>query len=333
MKKILTISIAAFNVEKYIEETLESLVASKYIDELEIFVVDDGGEDNTLSIARKYAEKFPNSIFPIHKENGGYGSTVNYSLKKASGKYFKLLDGDDWFNTAELDKLIEKMQIISSDVVVMPYWQGSDRNSMEITKYDRFFDTKKEIEISEIKSLCTIGMWAISYKTEILQKSNLELPEHLFYTDQIFCTIPFAFSKTIQYVDYAVYCYRLGREGQSVSRESRIKNIQMTLDICKMLSKFISTHKSHKNYKYLLHRVTAYYFSALKTILLIGQNNETLSKLKDYEYEINNISNDVYNNVINFGKLGKLIRVCRLTNYYGIYLLKLIYPKGVPNWA
>lgn len=333
MNKILTISIAAYNVESYIKDTLESLIASKYINELEIFVVDDGGSDNTLSITQEYAKRFPNSIYPIHKENGGYGSTVNYSIKHATGKYFKLLDGDDWFNTDELDKLVEKMKIISSDVVVMPYWQGTDKNSLAITEYKNTFQVGAEMNISDLRSLCTLGMWALSYKTETLRSSQLELPEHLFYTDQIFCTIPFAFAKTIQYFDYGVYCYRLGREGQSISRESRVKNIQMTLDICSMLARFVSEQKENKNYEYLLHRVTAYYFAALKTILLLDINAETLLKLKNYECEINNISSDIYNNVISFGKLGKFIKICRFTNYYGIYLLKFIYPKGIPNWA
>lgn len=333
MNKVLTISIAAYNVENYIEEALDSLVSSKYIEELEIFVIDDGGKDNTLLIAKKYAEKFPNSVFPIHKENGGYGSTVNYSMRNATGKYFKLLDGDDWFNTDELDKLIEKMKITSSDVIITPYLYGSDRDNMQISEYSNSFKIGKEIKISEINNLCKIGMWALAYKTEVLRISNMTLPEKLFYTDQIFCTIPFAFANTIQYFDYPIYSYRLGREGQSVSRESRIKNIKMTLDICEMLSEFVAKYKTHNNYKYMLYRVTAYYFAALKTIMLLGPNCGTLSHLKEYENRIRNISNDVYNDVIRFGKLGLFIKLCRLSNYYAIYILKIIYPNGLPNWA
>ena len=98
-EKILTISVAAYNVEEYIRQTLDSLTDERVIGNLEIFVVDDGGKDSTLDIAKEYANIYPESVFPIHKENGGYGSTVNYSLAHAHGKYFKLLDGDDWFDT------------------------------------------------------------------------------------------------------------------------------------------------------------------------------------------------------------------------------------------
>ena len=96
--KTLTISIAAYNMEAWIKRALDSLLDKRVIDDLEVFAVDDGGTDRTLEIAKEYALQYPNSIFPIHKENGGYGSTVNYSVKHANGKYLKLLDADDWFD-------------------------------------------------------------------------------------------------------------------------------------------------------------------------------------------------------------------------------------------
>ena len=84
--KLLTISIAAYNVEAFIEQALSSVCVPEIIDRLEIFVVDDGGTDGTLDIARRFAERYPASVFLVHKENGGYGSTVNYSLAHATGK-------------------------------------------------------------------------------------------------------------------------------------------------------------------------------------------------------------------------------------------------------
>ena len=75
MSKTLTISIAGYNVEKYIRETLDSLCLGTIIEDIEVFVVDDGGKDNTYEIAKEYEEKYPNSIHAVHKENGGWGST------------------------------------------------------------------------------------------------------------------------------------------------------------------------------------------------------------------------------------------------------------------
>ena len=98
MEKILTVSIAAYNVQNYIKKTLDSLLVGK-IDDLEILVEDDGGTDNTINIVKEYEKKYPNVVKLIHKENGGYGSTINKSIEIASGRYFKQLDGDDWYDS------------------------------------------------------------------------------------------------------------------------------------------------------------------------------------------------------------------------------------------
>lgn len=332
-EKILTISIAAYNVEKYIGETLETLVSTKNIDKLEIFVIDDGGQDSTLEIAQKYHDLYPSSVIPVHKENGGYGTTVNYSMEHASGKYFKLLDGDDWVQTHELDRLIQYLEDSETDVVVTPFLKGPDMSEMTEINYQQNFKKNEEMLISKLDKLPLIGMWALCYKTSVLRESGLKLPGRLFYTDQFFCTLPFATAKTIVYFDTIVYCYRVGREGQSVSRESRAKNAQMTFDICNELVKFVSDNADNPNYHYMRHRVSSYYQSSLKTILLNPVNGKVVEEFRQYDFQIREISPDIYSYVTSFGKIGKLIAMIRLTKYRGLYLLKLVYPKGIPNWA
>ena len=130
--KILTISIAAYNVEQYIRQALNSIIDESVIDELEVFVVDDGGTDQTLEIAKEYAEKYPQSIIPVHKENGGYGTTVNYSIARATGKYFKLLDGDDWFDTEALCRLVKALRETDADIIYSPYKKIYYENSRSV---------------------------------------------------------------------------------------------------------------------------------------------------------------------------------------------------------
>ena len=71
MDKILTVSIAAYNVEKTIEECLDSFLPSRYFDDLEILVINDGSNDNTANIVSKYEKKYPDTIHLINKVNGG----------------------------------------------------------------------------------------------------------------------------------------------------------------------------------------------------------------------------------------------------------------------
>ena len=89
MGKLLSISIATYNSALVINECLDSIVKSKYIDLIEVLVIDDGSKDNTRDIVQTYVKKYPKSVFLVKKDNGGYGSTVNTSIQIATGKYFK----------------------------------------------------------------------------------------------------------------------------------------------------------------------------------------------------------------------------------------------------
>ena len=105
--KMLTVSVAAYNVASFLRETLESCVIPEVLDDLEVIVVNDGSTDETARIAEEYQKRYPLTFRLINKENGGYGTTVNRSIEEAKGKYFKLLDGDDRFNQKGLRQLVE----------------------------------------------------------------------------------------------------------------------------------------------------------------------------------------------------------------------------------
>lgn len=93
--KLLTIAVPAYNVEKTLGATLESLCVDEVLCKLDIIVVDDGSKDGTVSIAKTFTEKHPCSVRLISKQNGGHGSAVNTGLDAAQGRYFKVVDGDD----------------------------------------------------------------------------------------------------------------------------------------------------------------------------------------------------------------------------------------------
>ena len=116
MEKILSVSIASYNVEKFIRKALDSCCIPEIMDRLEVLVVNDGSTDSTLEIAREYETKYPDTFRVIDKKNGGYGSTVNASIKAATGKYFRLLDGDDWFDRDGLVKFIGELSAAEEDM-------------------------------------------------------------------------------------------------------------------------------------------------------------------------------------------------------------------------
>ena len=100
MDKILSIIVPTYNMEKYLERCLSSLIVSdEQMAMLEVLVINDGSKDRSSEIAHGYESRYPDTFRVIDKTNGHYGSCVNRGLQEATGKYVKVLDADDWFNT------------------------------------------------------------------------------------------------------------------------------------------------------------------------------------------------------------------------------------------
>lgn len=333
MEKILTISIAAYNVEDYISNCLKTIADSEVLDDIEVFVIDDGGTDGSLKIARAYEEKYPGVIHAIHKENQGYGSTINYSIENATGKYFKTLDGDDWVDSQGLRELVKILKSIDTDVVITNYKKGDNSKALKERKLSDEVGEQGEVEISTLKPI-EIAIWAITYRTELLRECGMKLPENTPFTDQIYDQEPFVKANSIRFLDIGVYCYRTERDGQSVTRESRIKNCDKFLSICERVCDIQKEEQASKNNVYLLCRATSCYYQSLKTILLKPANKENYQYYKKFDQNIKSQYPAVYSSLMkteNLGKSGMLLKIIRKTNYKGYWLIKLI-PGGLPNW-
>ena len=116
--KILTIVVPSYNAEKYLTETMPSILAAKYRDLIDLVIVNDGSSDMTKEVAEEISKQYPEIVRVINKENGGHGSAVNTGIEYAVGKYFKVVDADDWVDTENLDLLIEYLQETDVDNVL-----------------------------------------------------------------------------------------------------------------------------------------------------------------------------------------------------------------------
>lgn len=233
-KPLLTLSIAAYNVEKYIEKCiLSGILDGEDREKIEIIVVNDGSTDGTLKKIKNISDNYPNIIRIIDKKNGGYGSTINESIKLAEGKYFKLLDGDDWLDTAELKNLVNELENIDEDMLLMDYkkiYMERD-NIIEEERCGINYLIKKEVySYQHIKNIYITNPGS-AIKTTLLKNEEIKLQENCFYTDHMFIFFCIAHSKSFKYIDNAMYQYRLGRDGQSVSLQGLLKHTDDTLKV------------------------------------------------------------------------------------------------------
>ena len=226
-KKLMSICIPSFNVEDTLERTIESIVECKRRDSLEVFIVNDGSKDSTRSIAEKYVARYPNVVNLVNKENGGHGSTINCALRRATGEYFRVLDGDDWVDPDELNRLLMKIDGLTShvDLISTDYCQINSKTGA-ITKlgkssddiaYDKLYNVD-ELDLREEY----LSMHSTTYRTQILRDCSLSLFEHCFYVDVQYQMQPLPFVKTIMFTDGNLYHYSIGNNEQSVSKTSMV---------------------------------------------------------------------------------------------------------------
>ena len=106
--KYITFAIPCYNSQDYMERAIESVL--KGGKDIEVIIVNDGSKDGTEEIARRYEREYPDIVRVVSQENGGHGEAVNSGLLHAQGKYFKVVDSDDWLDEEALLKIMETLR-------------------------------------------------------------------------------------------------------------------------------------------------------------------------------------------------------------------------------
>ena len=251
-QKQVSIVMPAYNMEAYMEKGLDSLVNARNICKAEIIIVNDGSKDGTLKIAKGYEERLPDVVKVIDKPNGHYGSCINAALEIAAGRYFRILDADDWMDTAALEAFIDKLESCDADLVVTrrveveTTFDGKQiytASHIEGIEYDRVYDAR-EFVIREHSSGCEFNMHSMTYKTDILRKANLRLPEGICYTDLLYCLVPLDRTKTLVMFDLKLYHYRLARPGSSTDRRSVRRNLTHIATVLAKMLEYMDKNKT-----------------------------------------------------------------------------------------
>lgn len=263
MNKVLSIVVPSYNTEQYIDFCLPFFLnEEKVLDQIEILIINDGSEDRTLEKAIKYEKFYPNTVKVIDKENGGHGSTINVGIKKAIGKYVKVIDGDDWIKSNSLIKLIDILNEVDCDMIVNPYITYNEKNGKERVISNKFVDNYKIGQLYNFDDINFgdewIQMHSITYKTKVLQEINLILDENTFYVDVEYILYPIPYIRTICFLDFPVYVYRINSNQQSVSIQGIQKNInhhKRVVDSCLDFFYSVENNISKEKRAYIEYRI------------------------------------------------------------------------------
>ena len=304
MNKILSVSVAAYNVEQFIEQNMLSFLGTDVSSKIEVLVIDDGSKDRTAEIVKNYERKYPETIKLIQQKNAGPGATVNTGLKNATGKYFRMVDGDDWVNTSDLEKYIHFLENNDVDVVYTDYYKV-DNNTNQKKLEHLSFDKKNEIlKYNDICNQFDVEMHNVTYKTSILKNNSIVL-DNCFYTDTEYLLLPVKYLDTIAILDCAIYMYRVSLQGQSVNINSMIKNKEMhKMVLNHLIEDFNKSNDenllSKNKYEFIMNRLLKMIGTHLSIILAQKPTNQTKQEFILFKNYLQKTNLELYKNSLQF---------------------------------
>ena len=261
MEKLLTIIIPTYNMEKYLNQCLDSLLTEKARDLLDILVVIDGSKDRSSEIAHGYADKYPETVRVIDKENGNYGSCINRGIIEGRGKYVKILDADDRYDITVLEDYLDALAKVDVDLFLSDTLQVTEDG--ETVKEIRLPMPAGEIlSFDDYSKVDELPMHSIAYRLENVRKLGYRQTEGISYTDTEWAFFPMQAVKTCCYFPKPLYRYLIGRVGQTMAPEVYKRGRSQELIITKRMVEFwdvLPVEGRAYFDQYLLHRLRRIY--------------------------------------------------------------------------
>lgn len=241
-KKILTVIIPVFNVEKYLEKCLSTVLIKD--ERVQYIIVNDGSTDGSLKIIRKNLAKYSNIIF-INQKNKGLSMARNAGLELANTKWVTFIDSDDFTDNFRIEKLLNVLEGEDNDLIILPVMKYENSNLTKLQDIEGRIDVNKYIFDIMTNSL-ELGVWAYVFKLQIIREHNIKFDKGRRFEDKYF--IP----KYLKWISNIIaissnkvgyYYYRM-RFGSLTHEKNTIEKINDWYDSGKYITNEFSVFKS-----------------------------------------------------------------------------------------
>jgi len=300
MEKQISIIIPTYNMETYIGKCLDSLLIPEF-DQIEVWVVNDGSKDSSSEIAHSYADRYPNSINVLDKPNGNYGSCINAALTLCTGRYIKILDADDTFDTDAFSQFVKKLSKCTEDIILTNYVEVDlDDNIIKVCKNEyglRHNVTLSMCELTKKLKKNFIQMHRLAYSNNVFKRFHYHQSEGISYTDTQWSIIPLAYCLTLKQLDISVYRYLVGREGQTMDSVQLSRSINQ---LFKMMTDLTNVYQSCVlpiECKELPRALIKDRHSFIYKTVLRNPLAENMDALKAYDLHLQKIAPELYDDI------------------------------------
>lgn len=222
---LLTVIVTSYNVESYLEDSLDTIM-QQTLQDIEIVVVDDGSTDRSPEIIRARAERDPRIVPVLLPENspGGVGTAANAGLDRARGIYVGFADGDDLYDLTMFEKLVEAARAEDADLALCKYElleevTGRTKQPAEAGRWKDVGSGTYSLDPTRTRQfLRFIAVpWRKIYRRTLLEENAIRFPVgDWFYEDNPFHWFSVISADSIAVVPEVLCWHRVGREGQTM---------------------------------------------------------------------------------------------------------------------
>lgn len=220
LNNLVTVIVPIYNAEKPLERCIRSILEQTY-DNIEILLINDGSEDNSLNICESFS-KVDSRIRVIDKENQGVSVTRNLGLVEAKGKYCCFVDSDDWIEASHVEGLLNCLK--DSDIVVEGYMKECNA-VIETCVFQPTTIDLKVLDVNDsIKDFFINGYihpcWNKLFKLEIIRKNNISFETNIHISeDSLFCLKYLRYCKKLTLANLSTYHYCIEKNSNSLSKK------------------------------------------------------------------------------------------------------------------
>lgn len=313
-----SVIIPAYNVDKYIEKCISSIM-SQTLRDIEIIVVNDGSSDNTRTIVEEM-EKKDNRIKLINKKNGGVLAARGTGVKVAQGKYVLYVDGDDWIEATCCEKMYNAIEEANADMAICDFYETYKHKNMRGTggKFT-VVNNEEYYRLFLVGDICCY-LWTRLIKRELL--NNVDYSKKISLGDDTYIILQMIdkIQKVIK-IDEPLINYRVRENSITKKYDESIYNIWVIIELLKEQS----LYKSGKYKK----ETDMFIFNHVFIGRVVDKVNHDKKIHKDMYNRFRKENINIYKNkyyIANVSNKNKLLTRVYLINYsLGVILANLIY--------
>ncbi len=236
---LISVIIPVYNVENYLRECVDSVLAQTY-QNFEIILVDDGSTDASGEICDACAKQ-DDRIRVFYQENAGASSARNSGLRSAKGEYVYFLDSDDWLNEECFEKLVTCIKRENAEIVFLNAFAIEEKTgkiSKKMYSHYKHYNVSNGLQLmnEQIKNKeFRVPPWTMLFKRDFLRRNNLVFTEGIIYEDMIFTFYAFLKAERVAHVPEYLYFHRYRRDSVMTSKKV-LKNFVSAVEVYKQVS-------------------------------------------------------------------------------------------------